>query len=272
MKKDSHLIHVLELEERGEYVPLLSDFLTPSEQAAVSGQVKDRRRLFFWGGYPGAERRAALFLPEWALDSAPPFSRWDSGEREDFARSLIQGSDPAVELSSGISLLTVKGSGHRDIRHRDILGSLMGLGIVRQRVGDICALSSSLFVVALSDALSDFVTDSLERVGSDTVHVTPTASPELFRFDRQYEETRLTVASMRLDCIVSAVTGMSRTRTAEAVSDGAVQLSGELCDSVSRTVCIGDTLSVRGYGKYIISEEEGLSRKARIRLIVKKYL
>ncbi|MBE6708671.1 MAG: hypothetical protein E7578_05470 [Ruminococcaceae bacterium] len=269
------VIHAAELEERCEYVPAVSSFLTISEQAELWRRVRYPHRLFFWGGFSGAERRCAVFIPEWAADGAPYGGavRFDSSEREGYLAGLLFGEDaPFTEIAENVSLVSIYGSGHKELSHRDILGSLMGLGITRQSVGDICMVSSSAATVALSGKLFEYVSAELSKVGSDGVKVSLVSRPDKFIFERRFEELSVTVASMRLDGVVSAVTGMSRTRAAEQISAGLVQLSGIVCDSVASEVSEGDTISVRGYGKFLVSGTDGITRKSRIRVIIKKYI
>ena len=229
----------------------------------------------YWGGFIGAERRAAVFLPEWVADAAPYDSntRWDSSEREEYLRSLIFGDDAVFpELTSELLLIKVSGSGHRVLSHRDILGSLMGLGITRQSAGDICMLSDSEAVACINSKLFDYIREEFVKAGSDGVRITKIEDPSSFVFERQFEEKPVTVASLRLDGIVSAVTGLSRTKAAEHITAGLVQLSGIIQTDSASEVVVGDTVTVRGYGKYLIASTDGLTRKSRIRLQVKKYV
>lgn len=269
------IIHASELENRCEYAPAVSVFLTPSEQEELWKTVHYPHRLFFWGGFSDAERRAAVFLPEWAADGVPSeetLKRY-SPVREAYIKELIFGEDaPFEEISEQIVLLSISGSGHRSLAHKDILGSLMGLGITRQSVGDICMISDHEAVTAISGKLTDFVCDELTKAGADGVKVSLHPDPAGFCYERRFEEVCCTVASLRLDGIVSALTGMSRTKAAEHITAGLVQLSGILCDEVAREVGLGDTITVRGYGKFLLSSTDGLTRKSRIRIIAKKYV
>ena len=269
------VIHAAELEERCEYAPATSPFLTVSEQAELWRRVRYPHRLFFWGGFAGAERRCAVFIPEWAADGAPYGGdvRYDGSEREKFLRELIFSENaPFPEIAESVSLVHIRGSGHRELSHRDILGSLMGLGITRQSVGDICMMSPSEAAVALSGKLFDYVSSELTKVGSDGVRVSLAANAGEFVFERKFEEMSVTVASLRLDGVVSAVTGLSRTRASEMICAGLVQLSGIVCDNTAAEVRAGDTLSVRGYGKFLAAGTDGVTRKSRIRVIIKKYI
>lgn len=269
------VVHAAELENRCEYAPAVSVFLTPSEQAELTKLVKLPHRLFFWGGFSDAERRAAVFLPEWAAEAAPYTDAAHTGspDREEYLKSLIFGDDaPFPELSQEIALIKINGSGHRALFHRDILGALMGLGITRQSAGDICMLSDSDAVTVISGRLTDFVCEELVKVGSDGVTVTAYPDPASFVCNRQFEELSVTVASMRLDGVVSALTGLSRTKTDEYISAKSVQLCGSVTDKTDAAVSVGDTVTVRGFGKYLVASTDGVTRKSRIRIKAKKYL
>lgn len=272
------ILHALELEGRCEYAPAVSSYLTPSEQAELWRRVRYPHRLFYWGGFIGAERRAAVFLPEWAIGSAPygaesGQSGHISPERERYLRELIFGADaPFEELAEELMLISVVGSGHRRLDHRDILGSVMGLGITRSSIGDICMTSDSSAVLASVGKLTPYICGELTKVGSDGVRVKPLDSPESFTFERKTEEISVTVASMRLDGVISAVTGMSRSSSAELISSGLVRLSDSVQENPAAEVRVGMSVSVRGFGKFSVLSTDGFTRKSRIRLIIGRYV
>ncbi len=97
-------------------VPAHTAFLSPGEAASVTDLLNawGRPRHLFWGGYPGAERTVCAFLPDWQ-------------EEDDFL------SDPERPLAA----LEASFPADASLGHRDILGALMGLGITREKLGDI---------------------------------------------------------------------------------------------------------------------------------------
>ena len=269
------LTHVAELETRSKNAPSVSAFLTPGEQAELCKAVREPRRMFFWGGFSGAERRAAVFLPDW-IDGDIPAGDHHSPERESYIKSLIFGDDesgyaPLGEIAEKIVLCRVRGSGHKELHHRDILGALMNLGITRKSAGDVCMVSASEAVFAISGNLTEFVCENLTRAGADSVAVSVMDDPASFAPERSFEDLSVTVASMRLDCVVSALTGMSRTRTSEAVAAECVLVHGVPVKDPAAKLSENDVITVRGYGKYALSGTDGRTRKGRIRLNAKKY-
>ena len=269
------IIHAAELEDRCSYAPEISCFLTPAEQMCLWHKVRFPQRLFFWGGYSGAERRAAVFLPDWAADQlqSGKAAGWNDTGREALFRGLIFGTDaPFDDIPEKIALLQIDGSGHGALSHRNILGALMALGITRQSVGDICVLSDISAVAAVTGKLSGYICENLTSAGSDKVQARIAENPAAFAFERKFEKLSVTVASMRLDGIVSAVTGLSRAKSAEHIAAGLVQISGISVTECSAEASVGETITVRGYGKFLIDSESGLTRKSRIRLNINKYV
>jgi RNA-binding protein YlmH len=82
----------------------------------------------------------------------------------------------------------------------------------------------------------------------------------------------VTVASARIDCVISALCGVSRSKAAELIEGGFVSLNSIMCDKTTRTVRNSDKVTVRGKGKFIIDNLNDLSKKGRIILKYKKYI
>mgnify|MGYP001402798871 CR=1 FL=1 len=61
------------------------------------------------------------------------------------------------------------------LSHRDILGSLMGMGIVREKVGDILVSPESADLIVL-DTVADFLLSSWNSAGRARLTVTVTVS------------------------------------------------------------------------------------------------
>ena len=155
------------------------------------------------------------------------------------------------------------------VGHRDILGALMGLRIKREAVGDILPGEgfAVLFVTrpVLPVVLSELT--KIGRVGANPQEGLPRGLPPSGGF----VEIQGTVSSLRLDSLVALLTRESREREAGLVRAGLVTLEYEVCTQVSHPVAEGDTLSVRGYGKYVVDAVGGVSKKGRIHLRCKKF-
>ena len=237
----------------------ISSFLSPGERRRAERyleQIGERGRAVFWGGYPDAERTCLFLLPDFygnledlGLDSAEELSAFLEGISED-----------------GVSAIRVTGSGYRKLSHRDYLGSLLGLGLERDAVGDIAAQSEQEAVVFCKRRLGVFLIETLEKVASDTVRCRVYEMDENFTDGRRYRPISDTVASPRLDCVVAALTNLSREDAQSAVRGGLVEVDFEREERVDLFLAPPATISVRGYGRYVLRSFDGETKKGRLRL------
>ena len=94
----------------------------------------------------------------------------------------------------------------------------------------------------------------------------------MLQFKNDFENISCTVSSARLDNIVSALLPLSREKSATLIKQGMVFVNSVVTDNVSYTIKPADKISIRGKGKFIISEFSGLTKKGRLKLIVQKYI
>ncbi|MBQ4066384.1 MAG: hypothetical protein IJD22_01945 [Clostridia bacterium] len=263
-----------ELSVRQENSAVALSFLTPREQrlvyeAMVAGHRADR--LFFWGGYYGAERRRALFLPSWIEAEKACREMLFSREREEFFVSLLSEYGMEALLSEYTHVLKLSGSGYAALEHRDYLGALMALGIKRSVLGDICVEGDSATVFC-DERASAFVASELRSAGRDTVRCEIAEAGLDFCPVRQFEKICSTVASPRLDGIVRALCSVSRDEALRLVNQGMVEVNYFVMKEPDRTVSPGDIVSVRGHGKYIVDSACDATRRGRLRLLARKYV
>lgn len=158
------------------------------------------------------------------------------------------------------------------VTHRDVLGSLMALGIERDTVGDIFVTDGKA-AVFVYEKVAPLISDSITKIGRVGVQV-QTGIAEGFTLPaRKYEELRFSVASMRLDNIVRCVAGTSRTGAVEKyITPQLVTLNGTVCTDVSKQLSEDDVFSVRGKGKFVLQCIGETGRKGNIHITVKKYI
>ena len=213
-------------------------FLTPREQM----EARDfcRRELgtdpFFFGGYPEAERRMAFFLPDWAdpdtFDPSPYLK--------------------AIEARTPFAVPS----------HRDFLGSLMGMGIERECVGDILVRGEQAWFF-LTPAIAPHVLDSMVHVGRDGVSLSEIDFEALPHFEAELKEVTFTVQSLRIDAVVSGIWKTSRSSVQDLVLRGDVTLNYFPCLDKDTSVQTGDMISLRHHGKAKILSADGKSKKGR---------
>ncbi len=223
-----------------------TNFLTPAEsyalrQWAVRGADGP---VVFSGGYDGAERCCAFFLPDW-MDEA------------DF--------DPAETLCA-VELTARFGSPG----HRDVLGAALALGIEREWLGDILLDGERAWLFCLPSVKNHLLL-SLDKVGRWGVKTRELPPGEVPVPERRTREERFTVRSPRLDAVCAGMFRLSRGAAAEAVAQGLVSLNYEECLKPDASVRAGDVISLRGKGKGSVAEI-GEERTRRDRVFVRAEL
>ena len=247
---------------------VFSDFLTPKEQHALMRYLRERGRqksVRLWGGFPGAERAVACFLPEYLEELL------ESSETEPEYFSAL--------LSEALAVLEIRGSGYRTLTHRDFLGAVLGLGVERDAIGDILLLPGDgngreqprAYLVA-TEKIAPFLLSELKKIGSDTVRVKRGAFPEDFVFTPKTRPLSDTVASERLDCVIGALVNTSREKAQALIRAGLVEVDYEAAEKIDARLTPPAVISVRGHGKFRLLTLGGTTKKGRIRLTAEQYI
>lgn len=239
----------------------LLPFLTPRARKQAERELRAAgawEQAFFFGGYPDAERVCLFLLPDYynaMLGTSPcacEFSVLRDALRE--------------ELDDTVRAVRITGSGYRVLTHRDYLGSILGLGLERDALGDVAVQNEREAVVFCPQTIADFLIENLKKVASDTVKCKPYELDETFTDGKQYRPISDTVASPRLDCIVAALTNLSREAAQNAIRTGLVEVDFEPEERTDLALTPPATVSVRGYGRFILRSFDGETRKGRLRM------
>jgi len=222
-----------------------TNFLTPTEQYTLERLPHLGPALHLFGGFRDAERRIAFFLPEYLTP-------------EDF-----DGADYLTAFHIRCRFA--------EIGHRDVLGSLLGLGLHRWSIGDIHADGEEAWFFCLP-SVAGLISTELARIGRSGTVVREILLDQVSLPERSREEIRFTVSSLRLDAVLAGTFNLSRTNAAELIEAGAVQLNYAICEKSSAMVEPGDVFSLRGHGKACLRETRGKSRKDRLRIVVERYV
>ena len=151
--------------------------------------------------------------------------------------------------------------GQTDLSHRDYLGSLLGLGIDRGKVGDILVAEDTA-VCFVAEEISPYITAVLAEETEQAEDI-----PQ-----RQTEARRLTVASMRLDAVASEAFHLARGKTQTLIHAEKAQVNWNIVTSTSHLLKEGDLVSLRGFGRFRVKEIGGRTKKDRIGLEIEKYV
>ena len=243
------LAHILDKceQSRNRNIPSATDFLSPAEQRSAqdllhAAAIHDG--CAFCGGFERAERRMLLFLPDWQEEA-------DASDAMAFLRAAWHESEHPT--------------------HRDLLGSLMALGVERETLGDILVSEGSADLI-VSAGVAQYLLDNWTGAGRTALRLTAIGADALRVPEQKVKEIRDTVATLRLDAVTAAGFSMSRGKAAELIAAGRVQKNYREVTKGDASVAQGDGISARGLGKFEVAEVGGLSKKGRTGILLRRYL
>jgi len=219
------------------YTPYVTDFLDPREQAIIAsliGTQHDEVKYAFFGGYEGSERKRGCIAPI-----------YETVTEEMFGVTLLEASYPSKFVS---------------IRHRDILGSLMSLGIERKTLGDI-SVRDGIFQFFINREMASYVQMNLTQVKQSTVKLQSKSYEERIESAENWLERQHTVSSLRLDVLIKEIYKIPRSLAATLIKQQKVKVNFTKVDDPSTLLLEGDLISVKGYGRSKFLYLGGTTRK-----------
>ncbi len=222
-------------------------FLSPRELEMTRFLFGDLPGLHAFGGYADAERKMLVYLPEYLEED-----------------SLLAEDSPVV-------CLHVEYFHGDSLTHRDFLGALMGAGIARETVGDICvgAGACDLFVTA---EIAPYILQNLTSAGRTALHLSQIPLDQATVPEPELKEIRDTLASVRLDSVISSGFRIGRSLAAQYVTQGKAAIDGLPCEKPDKAVSEGAKISVRGLGKIRLTAIGGKTKKDRVSVIIHRYV
>ena len=237
-------------------IPVCTDFLDLNVQTILnrmlsSGHHKGKSGLkmppvshIATGGYDLAERKVVVFLP---YDEFPYEIPYDI-----------------------VKITPVNARFAEDLTHRDYLGSVMGLGIVRDKLGDIIVTDDCAYIFSIRN-ITPYIIENLCQVRHTTVKAEIVDVPD-FHYTPKFKEIQGTVASLRLDTVIALGFGGSRNHLITYIEDGKTSVNGRIITSNAYNLKPDDIISVRGLGKIKYINSVTSTKKGRIVVIIHKYI
>ena len=228
-------------------IPSNSCFLSPRELEMTRLLFGEPEGLCRFGGYPDAERQMLCYLPEYLEES-----------------TLMDADSPVVCLRATY----YEGD---TLSHRDFLGALMGAGIAREAVGDICVGTGSCdFFV--SREITPYLLSSFDCAGGTRFRLKEIPLCEANIPQPEAKEIRDTLASLRLDAVISSGFRIGRGPASDYVNAGRAAINGLPCTKSDKAVAEGDSISIRGLGKIRLVQVNGQTKKGRISVVIHRYV
>ncbi len=253
MTDDEQLLYkrLIELSNRAyqNNIYCFSDFLSLSQQEILYQAARDKAfapiKYELFGGYENCERQMARFGSE-----------ADFGYEVDFPIKCIKVEPLAKKFA-------------KEYTHRDYLGSLMSLGIDRKKFGDIFVDGMDAYMY-VDDSTADYLLENFVSVGRNAVKCSFSELPDSYK-KAALKEVTIQVASPRADAVIAKVYNLSRKDTIPYFTEKKVSVNGHIVENNDKLLAAGDTVSVRGFGKFNLINEGGLSKKGKLNLNVEVF-
>ena len=228
-------------------IPANTGFLSLREQEMCRFLFGDEPGLFCFGGYEDSERNMLVYLPDY-LDQSYLYS-------EDSPIACIEATffqkDP--------------------LSHRDFLGALMGAGVSRETVGDICA-QPGLCHFFITAEMAPYILQNFTSAGRTALHLSQIPLTQVTIAEPETKEIRDTVSSLRLDSIISSGFRIGRSLACDYIHAGRAAINGLPCEKPDKLIPEGAKISVRGLGKIKLRTINGETKKGRISVILDRYI
>ncbi|WP_108669769.1 RNA-binding protein [Peribacillus acanthi] len=223
------------------YTHKLTDFLDPREQQIVQSLIgkEDDVRVTFYGGSDDSERKRALLYPDYFQP-----------EVDDFAITVFEVKYPKKFVT---------------LEHRQVLGTIMSLGLKREKFGDVILQGDRIQFIAAAE-IESYVENNLDKVGKAGISLEKVSLDAVIQSDQQWQELVFTASSMRLDVLISSMTNLSRQKSQMLIEGKRVKVNHKLIENTSFECGEGDVFSVRGFGRFKIISIDGKTKKDKWRI------
>ena len=214
---------------------VLTHFLDEQKQAFLSQMRSQDVDIHLEGGFENAEHKRAVFVPRYL-------------NKFDFKIKVY-------EILYNKRYLT--------LHHRKVLGSLLGLGIKRESIGDII-FQNDLVYFACTQEISAYIEQNLTTISG--IPISLKEVEERIVAESKMQEQFHIVSSLRLDVLVASAYHISRSDAQTMITEGLVLLNHMECKNSSKILQNNDIISVRHKGRFCLKEIEGKTRSERLKV------
>lgn len=230
-----------------------TDFLDMYQVSLVESFLKRMKfkNYELYGGYEDSERKILIVFPE------------------TYSKEMLEKNYSKIFKAIRIELPDEEKGKYT---HRNYLGGIVKLGLKREKVGDILVSNSGADIVTISN-FSDVLKNELPHlVRFKNSKIEVKEIEELRKKEIKIEEIKIIVPSLRLDNIVSDLARTSRSKASQIIAGERVFVNGQSEIKVSKQIKLGDVITIRGKGRFVVKELAGSTRSGRTVLIIEKYV
>lgn len=241
--KIDHLAQYVE----NTYSFITTEFLNPREFKILESVLERRGSHYYTSGqYFQTEYVKVIIAPEYyQLDMA------------DFNLSLIE-----IKYNAKFNHLT----------HAKIMGTLLNyLGVKRSILGDIL-VEEGCAQVLVDSQMTNHLVHSVTKIGTASVQLAEVPLSKLLTPKQDIQKLTVIASSLRLDKILATILKISRTQSTKLIEADKVKVNYATVNRVSEQLVEGDLISVRGYGRFTLNHNLGLTKNQKYKLEVDKMI
>lgn len=230
-----------------------TDFLDMYQVSLVENFLRkiNIKTYQLYGGYEEAERKVLFVYPE----------KYDD-------KMLEKNYDKILKIVR----VTLPEEEKGQYSHRNYLGGIVKLGLKREKVGDIIVQEQGADIITLEEFSGILKQElpSLTRFENSKINVEEIQN--LQKREVKVEQVKIIVPSLRLDNFVSDLARTSRSKAVQIMEQERVFVNGQNEKKASKQVKLGDIITIRGKGRFVIKEFNGTTRSGRTVVVVEKYV
>lgn len=227
-------------------IVVFSEFLNLNELNIFKQEIPNLYSGYeIFGGYESSERQMIAFIPD-ALCYA-----W-------------------IYPIACLKITPVNRKFADSLTHRDVLGSLMNLGLERSKLGDILVNEDEIYVFC-QEKIAGYLMEELTRI-RHTVVKSEQVQPKSLKIEPKKELIEGIITSNRLDSVIACICKISRSQASQWIKGGKVFLDNRQTLQTTAECKPGELISVRSVGRFRFLESFGETRKGRLKIQYEKYI
>ncbi|SHK39160.1 YlmH family RNA-binding protein [Paramaledivibacter caminithermalis] len=225
-----------------------TDFLDPYLAFLCSEVLKtkfDYVNFDITGGYKEAERKILILYPDYCDEAC-----FNTPLKVIKIDNIPQGSK---------------------LNHRDVLGAILGLGLKREKLGDIIINDNDIQIITFQE-IASFIESNIYQIGRYRVSAYIDDIDNVIPRKNSFITITGTVKSLRLDSISSVGFKVSRTKAMSDIKREKLKVNFLPVLTPSYNLKEGDLISYRGNGRIILDKVLGKTKKDRYKVSIKKFI
>lgn len=156
------------------------------------------------------------------------------------------------------------------IRHQDILGSLMNLGIDDSLFGDIIIYNNHYYFYTFRYML-DYFNLEFRKIKHSYINLIERDLDYLKDYEPLFIDIKVITKSLRIDSVIAKVIHTNREDVKKIIKDKMVIYNDEILKDYDKVLKINDTFSIRKIGKFKFDKVISNTKKDNLIINIKKY-